>query len=137
MKPLVIRFVVPGKPATKGSVKLGTTNTGTPFLRQDNKRQKAWAHDVGFCALVGKRHAGVDWLMTGPVAVHVTCYVVRPESAERDLPHVKPDVDKIARSALDALTGIIYKDDAQVTELRIKKRYGAEFSTEFVIMEDE
>ena len=37
---------------------------------------------------------------------------------------VMPDIDKLARCALDALTGIVFEDDAQVTELRLRKGFG-------------
>lgn len=36
----------------------------------------------------------------------------------------KPDCDNIAKAVLDALNGRAYKDDAQVAELIVKKRYG-------------
>lgn len=35
------------------------------------------------------------------------------------------DLDNIAKSILDALNGIAYEDDCQVTTLMITKRYGA------------
>lgn len=38
----------------------------------------------------------------------------------------KPDADNIAKCILDALNGLVYKDDNQVTELIIKKEYGLE-----------
>ena len=38
----------------------------------------------------------------------------------------KPDVDNIAKAILDSLNGLAYKDDNQVTELLIKKKYGLE-----------
>lgn len=38
----------------------------------------------------------------------------------------KPDVDNIAKGILDSLNGLPYKDDNQVIELDIKKRYGSE-----------
>ena len=36
----------------------------------------------------------------------------------------KPDCDNLAKIILDALNGIAYKDDSQVTVLHIKKEYG-------------
>lgn len=39
------------------------------------------------------------------------------------LPTKKPDVDNIAKTILDALNGVIYRDDSQVVELVIKKSY--------------
>ena len=45
--------------------------------------------------------------------------------ANRILPVKKPDCDNIAKIVLDALNKIAYKDDAQVAELSVKKRYAA------------
>ena len=59
--------------------------------------------------------------------VRIWIYVVRPESvsiAKRPLMTVKPDVDKVLRATLDALTGIAYEDDAQVVDAHPVKRYG-------------
>lgn len=34
-----------------------------------------------------------------------------------------PDIDKLTRAVLDSLTGVVYHDDKQVKELKIKKRW--------------
>lgn len=36
----------------------------------------------------------------------------------------KPDLDNIAKIVLDSLNGIAYKDDSQITELKVIKEYG-------------
>lgn len=36
---------------------------------------------------------------------------------------VKPDLDNLVKSILDALNGIAWYDDAQITELHISKKY--------------
>jgi Holliday junction resolvase RusA-like endonuclease len=36
----------------------------------------------------------------------------------------RPDIDNVAKAVLDAFNGIVYKDDAQVYELTVKKIYG-------------
>jgi Holliday junction resolvase RusA-like endonuclease len=36
----------------------------------------------------------------------------------------KPDVDKLSRGVMDALTGIIFRDDSCVVTKRASKRYG-------------
>lgn len=38
-------------------------------------------------------------------------------------PTVKPDCDNIAKNICDSLNGIVYKDDKQICELRVKKTY--------------
>ena len=40
------------------------------------------------------------------------------------LPAKKPDVDNIAKAALDGLNGIVWRDDSLIVGLSIKKRYG-------------
>ena len=50
-------------------------------------------------------------------------------------PIVKPDVDNVAKSILDALNGIIYLDDKQIIELNIKKIYAETSWTEVKIEE--
>jgi len=36
----------------------------------------------------------------------------------------KPDIDNIAKAALDAMNGVVFKDDALVHTLEVRKRYG-------------
>ena len=42
---------------------------------------------------------------------------------DRIYPTIKPDTDNIAKSILDSLNGIAYKDDKQVVSLTVEKRY--------------
>ena len=38
-------------------------------------------------------------------------------------PSVKPDVDKLARHAIDVLTGSVFDDDSRIVELLVRKEY--------------
>lgn len=38
----------------------------------------------------------------------------------------KPDIDNVVKSVLDALNGVAYKDDTQVTELSVRKWWTAD-----------
>jgi crossover junction endodeoxyribonuclease RusA len=40
-------------------------------------------------------------------------------------PHGRPDIDKLARSTLDSLTGIVFDDDSRIVSLRAAKAYAA------------
>jgi Holliday junction resolvase RusA-like endonuclease len=62
-----------------------------------------------------------------PVSLEISCYFNKPPSVpkKRDYPVVKPDIDKLARAILDACTGILFADDAQVIQLTIRKHYNA------------
>lgn len=41
-------------------------------------------------------------------------------------PTKKPDIDNVVKSVLDALNGVAYKDDTQVTELSVRKWWTAD-----------
>lgn len=72
-----------------------------------------------------------------PVYLSVTFYRVRPsshyrsnglalnaEGDRRPWPTTKPDRGKTLRTIEDALTGVLYEDDAQVVEGVVAKRWG-------------
>ena len=63
--------------------------------------------------------------LDGPVVVHADFTLHRPKAAaKRVWPSVRPDVDKLARGLLDALTAAgVVEDDAQVVDLRARKVY--------------
>jgi Holliday junction resolvase RusA-like endonuclease len=44
-----------------------------------------------------------------------------PKAPKR--PQGKPDIDKLARSTLDSLTGIVFDDDSRIVELVLSKTY--------------
>ena len=85
------------------------------------KRLLAWRGAVSDYARAefGKREA-----LDEPVIVEVEFLFPKPSSVSRDLPSVKPDIDKLLRAILDALeqSGVIV-NDSRVTTLSGKKRY--------------
>jgi Holliday junction resolvase RusA-like endonuclease len=62
--------------------------------------------------------------MEGPVAIQLDFFMLKPRTIKRDMPTVPPDLDKLIRGVLDALTGIVYRDDAQVVSILATKSYG-------------
>jgi Holliday junction resolvase RusA-like endonuclease len=66
-------------------------------------------------------------LLTAGVRLTVAFYLPRPKSLPRRVTaHVKaPDLDKLVRSVGDALTRVVFADDAQVVDLVAMKRYAA------------
>lgn len=42
-----------------------------------------------------------------------------------EYPRTKPDADKLARSTLDSLSGIVFDDDSRIVVLHVEKRYAA------------
>jgi Holliday junction resolvase RusA-like endonuclease len=118
----VIQFTVYGDPSPKGSARAFIPKGWTrPIITSATKGLKAWESKIASAA--GAQADGR--LLTGAVIVTVAFYLSRPKSAPKKLiPHItRPDLDKLIRGATDALTGIVWKDDAQAIEIRATKAY--------------
>jgi len=50
----------------------------------------------------------------------------RQAALDGDIYPARPDVDNIAKTVLDGMNGVIYEDDAQVTYLKVSKKYAEE-----------
>ncbi len=108
-----MRFRVDGVPATKGSWR----SFGKGNFVPDNKRERPWAQAVAWSA----KAAGVE-LLTGAVHVEAVFEFPKPKRPANDFP-ARNDVDKLLRSALDALTHVAWNDDQQVVSVVASKRW--------------
>lgn len=123
----MLRLVVRGEPAPKGSMKC-VGRGGRHQLVPDDKtgRLKPWVERLTAAARSGAdRLQGSVAPAQQPVGVQATFYVTRPASSRRPMPSVRgADLDKLARALLDALqSGGVVVDDAQVCDLWLSKRY--------------
>lgn len=128
-----LQFFVPGIPAPGGSkrfVGFGK-KTGRAILIDDaGQRNKDWRNAV---AWIGCKEMAGQELFRGPLAVDMRFYMPRPKghydargllrTTAPSYPTTKPDVLKLARSTEDALTGIVWNDDAQTAQLTLAKFY--------------
>lgn len=133
----MIEFFVPGTPAPAGSkkafvLKRGGQFTGRAIVTDDCKRSKPWQSDIK--AVANSLNRG--FLITGPIELTLTFRIHRPrghfgsgknaqtvkDSAPKR-PIVKPDVLKLARCVEDALTSVIWQDDAQICDEHLRKEY--------------
>ncbi len=146
-RPRRVEFFVAGTPATKGSAR--------PFAHHDpaTGRTKTWTRDMSgpkgktWAALVagGAMEAWKEAPADGPVVVRVEFFFARPKAhfTKKGLRPGAPafktspgDLDKCLRAALDALTSVVFTDDARIVELSGCKRYsndgrtGARFTVE-------
>jgi crossover junction endodeoxyribonuclease RusA len=138
-----ISFTVYGRPEPKGSMrafltrpKVGSGKKPRAVLVPDNGKSLPWMQQIARTAREEMSKQGFDaWDRETAVAVQIVFYLARPKSApkRRAFPAVKPDVDKLARSALDSITGIVFADDSQVTDLALAKRYGTPERVEIVV----
>ena len=126
MTPVFI-FTVHGSPTTQGSKKVIPLRTGGfSMVEATGDRLKAWRHAINDEA---RKSRADKPMLTGPVHVTIDFGMVKPNAApkrKRTWPIGKRsgDIDKLARAALDAMTNVLYEDDAQVVELYVRKDYG-------------
>jgi Holliday junction resolvase RusA-like endonuclease len=117
----VIAFTVCGVPKPKGSprpLKLGNGRTILSIHQTDDAL--AWEHA---CIHEAGRHRP-ELVMTGPVRATLRFWIPRPKSVRREHPTARPDLDKLVRCLLDAVTvAQLIADDAQVVELSARKDY--------------
>ena len=124
---------VPGEPRAKGSFRIFRAGNGRPIVAKDSPKTYLWESAVSLAAQVAM--AGRP-ILEGPLAVVLEFALQRPVShlcprggalrrGKPILPQGKPDIDKLARSTLDALAGIVFGDDSQVVSLAATKRYTA------------
>ena len=137
----MIAFTVRGLPAPQGSKRLlplRARRGGRPIMVESSKRVPKWRAAVAAAA-----QAAIDLLpadeqrrVVDAVAVTLDFCMPRPKAhfgTGRNAsllragapvePIGKPDLDKLTRAVLDALTGVAWVDDAQVTDLVVAKRF--------------
>lgn len=143
-----LTFTLLGEPMSKGS-KLAEVVTrgdgsivykdGRPLAVVRENKQSVKERDakaIAAIALEARNEAGWELLRGVSLAVTLRYFLPSPqgrygsgrnagilkESAVAR-PATRPDVDKMVRHTLDALTGVIYADDGQVVELLASKHY--------------
>ena len=127
----LVEFWVDGIPAPKGSrknfiIKRKDGSMGVNSVNA-NARTKGWEAKIRQNA----KSVSYNTVMEGPVAVWLLFVLPRPGYYKRKkdapvLPITRPDLDKLIRAACDAVTGVLFRDDSQVTQLWARKIYGPE-----------
>ena len=135
-KLIVIKFGAQGTPRPKGSTKSFRSNsTGKIITLNANDKTKGWEQTVRAAAINAMEPYKIA---EGAVSVRCDFIMPRPKnhfSVSKKTPGMlkeqyrameptkKPDLDKLIRCVLDALTGVVYLDDNQVTVVSGQKYY--------------
>lgn len=85
----------------------------------DNPAEAAWHSRAAWAARSAMAGRGAA---TAPIAVELHFEMRRPHASVYEWPSMG-DTDKLARSVLDAMSGIVYVDDRHVVSLVAHKRY--------------
>jgi crossover junction endodeoxyribonuclease RusA len=108
---------VPGRAAPQGSKR----HVGHGILVESSKAVAPWRTTVAWSV----SQVWKDGPLTGEVQVELEFVMPRPAGTpkRRTPPAVKrPDIDKLARAVLDALSKVVWADDSLITDLHPTKR---------------
>lgn len=130
-----ITFTALGQPQPAGSKRaFRHKSTGRVLVVDANAKSKPWQAVV---ASAGSEAMNGSELLDGPLFVAMRFFQPHPKSHYRTgkhstllrdsapmFPAGRPDVLKLARGVEDALSGVCWRDDAQIVIERLSKFYG-------------
>lgn len=128
IKPIKLEFDI--IPVATGRPRLGRNNVVfTPKKTQDFK--KAIAYMLKLKIKDPDITASISGLFDKPICLAATFYMPIPqrlikknsEPWKDTLPTTKPDTDNLIKGVKDVLTGVIFRDDSQVTHESVRKFY--------------
>ena len=130
------KLVIPGKPLGKQRPRV--LKTGVAYTPKQTVNYEAVVRSLYIQEYAAEKP------FDGPVSMRIKAYYQIPKSASKRkredmlhgiiLPTVRPDVDNISKIITDALNGVAYLDDKQITECYTEKCYGEAPSVSVVII---
>lgn len=127
-EPFILTITIPGAPVGKGRPRF--TATGG-FARVYTPARTRRYEDL--IRIEAARAMGGAQPLTEAVSMVVTAYVAPPRSLSRKRrqdaldgllkPVTRPDADNYLKAALDGCNAIVFRDDSQVTDIIVRKRY--------------
>lgn len=106
----------------------------TPWGTEANPNTMPWREAIAAQAAAVMEAAGAQTIMKGPMGIKIVYYFPRVGSHFRSngdlkpnaplLKDSKPDLDKLDRAIGDALSKLVYRDDAQIASKHVTKQYG-------------
>ena len=127
----LITFRVDGAPVAKGRARATTIGGKARLYTPSKTRRYEDQVSIAAACAMGERRP-----VEGEVTMTVTAMIAIPKSFSQKKranavagiihPTTRPDADNYAKAALDGCNGILFRDDSQVTDLIIRKRYGSE-----------
>lgn len=131
MRPAALSFEIPGLPMGKGRHR--SFAQGGKVVHVADTRTGSYEGQVKWFARQAMGQFGLHQLLDGPLWLHVVAFHLPNKEQARAMarsphaPHyctVKPDFDNIGKIVADALNGLVYRDDAIISDGRVIKRLG-------------
>lgn len=107
---LICDVTIPGNPVPKARPRVGPRGAQTPLRTVQAELRVGWLVKAALCG-----HGGPDDAL----------YAVEARFFEHRKPGQEADADNCCKLILDALTGVVWIDDAQVIELHLYVERGA------------
>lgn len=136
--PSEVRFTVPGEPQGKGRARVGKVGGHARMFTP----AKTVAYE-GLVSVAAQKAMDGAALIEGPVMLEILAlFPVRASwskkkqaaaGANEIIPTGLPDIDNIAKAICDGINGVVWKDDRQVTDLRMRKRFAQTPGVEVII----
>jgi crossover junction endodeoxyribonuclease RusA len=117
-------FEVSGTALTQGSHRIGWTKRGRAVVVPDGgqRRLQVYREQIRVAARLAMGQHPSHFPVDGPIWLSIDFVRKAPKrGARQGYAATRPDIDKLARAVLDALTGVLYHDDAQVVDLHLSK----------------
>lgn len=126
-----ISFTVFGKPEPQGN-KTGFVRGGKVVMvegrrAKSRKAFKDWRGNIQnqADAVIARGYSTFTPFWDCALDVRLNFFLPRPKSLPKKILHPvkKPDLDKLVRAVFDGMTGILFRDDSQIVNLRARKDY--------------
>jgi Holliday junction resolvase RusA-like endonuclease len=147
-----LHITVAGTPRPQGSKRpVRNKHTGRIHMVESSERLPDWRADIRDAAMRAVDGVPTSAYWERPLVVGIQFRLARPKShylpanTRRTAPELrpeapthpagKPDTDKLIRAVLDALTGLVWRDDAQVVDILARKVYGERPGAEITVSE--
>ena len=138
MKEIILKFNV--KPMAKQSFR--TNRKGYKYLDASVVKYRKTLRTMAIAQIQEQKAEKLD----GAISIEILYSFQRPQSLKKSerneidsgksMPKTtKPDIDNLSKAILDALNGIAWNDDAQVSEIKAKKIWSKQDQIEVKIMQ--
>ena len=126
-----ITFRVPSLPVAQPRAKATTVN-GMARMYEASSKHGIHTFKASVKMMAHQTYQGPP--LEGPLSARLT-FVFASKKKERVYKITRPDNDNLAKGVLDALNGLLFKDDSQVCELVVRKWHAGKDEQPHVMIE--